>query len=476
MWILRSRRPARMAECAALMLGIVAIAATAPASARVQVTATLTQSHVVASWGGNWHGQLGDGTTTSRSRYGDIGAGNDVVQIAAGYDHGLAVRSNGTVWAWGDNRYGVLGGGTTTDPTTPVQVTGLTGVTQVAAGSLFGLALRSDGTVWAWGDNTHGELGRGTVTDHEVTPAPVPGLAGVTKISAGRFFGLALLSDGTVRAWGLNDYGQLGNGTTADSAVPVKVAGLSQVTGISAGWDSAVATVTSGISAVTSVWTWGGNDYGQLGDGTLTSHSTPGRVTGLTAYVAGITTGNGFAEALGADGSVWGWGINDVGELGGGRSGSPVTHPVNTIGAGSGITQISAGAGHVLALKADGTVMAWGYGAWGQLGNGSTASPAGPVQVTGLTGATQVAAGSYSGYAVHVPLPTVPDLTGDTTAQAGQALQAVGLVLGTVTKVTDKYCNNLGTVMSQNPAAGTAVSPGSAVSVTIGQAPPNGCP
>jgi alpha-tubulin suppressor-like RCC1 family protein len=474
--VLRSRRLARMAGRVALMLGVVAMAAAAPASAQVRVTATLIQSHVVASWGGNWHGQLGDGTTTSRSRYGDIGAGNDVAQIAAGYDHGLAVRSDGTVWAWGDNRYGVLGGGTTTDPSTPVQVTGLTGVTQVAAGSLFSLALRSDGTVWAWGDNTHGELGRGTVTDHEVTPAQVPGLAGVTKISAGRLFGLALLSDGTVRAWGLNDFGQLGNGTTADSAVPVKVAGLSQVTGISAGWDSAVATQTSGISAVTSVWTWGGNDYGQLGDGTLTSHSTPGRVTGLTAYIAGITAGNGFAEALGTDGSVWGWGINDVGELGGGRSASPVTHPVNTIGAGSGITQLSAGVGHVLALKSDGTVLAWGYGAWGQLGNGSTASPAGPVQVTGLTSATQVAAGSESGYAVHVPLPTVPDLTGDTTAQAGQALQAAGLVLGTVRSVVDNSCSNIGTVMSQNPVAGSRVNLGSPVSITIGTRPPHLCP
>jgi beta-lactam-binding protein with PASTA domain len=87
-----------------------------------------------------------------------------------------------------------------------------------------------------------------------------------------------------------------------------------------------------------------------------------------------------------------------------------------------------------------------------------------------------VAAGSESGYAVHVPLPVVPDLTDDTTAQASQALQGAGLVLGTVTKVTDKYCNHLGTVMSQNPPAGTAVGPGSAVSVTIGQAPPTGCP
>ena len=155
-----------------------------------------------------------------------------------------------------------------------------------------------------------------------------------------------------------------------------------------------------------------------------------------------------------------------------------MTRPVNTIGAGSGITQISAGLVNMVALKSDGTVLDWGDNSRGELGNGTTTSVAGPVRVAGLTGATQVAAGAQAGFAVHVPqpVPPVPDLTGDTTTQAGQALQAAGLVLGTVTKVTDKYCDHLGTVISQNPAPRTAVFPGSAVSVTIGQAPPTGCP
>jgi hypothetical protein len=155
-----------------------------------------------------------------------------------------------------------------------------------------------------------------------------------------------------------------------------------------------------------------------------------------------------------------------------------VTRPVNTIGAGSGITQISAGLVNMVALKSDGTVLAWGSNQFGQLGNGTTASVTGPVRVTGLTGATQVAAGAEAGFAVHVPqpVPPVPDLTGDTTTQAGQALQAAGLVLGAVTKVTDKYCDHLGTVISQTPAPGTTVFPGSAVSVTIGQPPATGCP
>ena len=132
----------------------------------------------------------------------------------------------------------------------------------------------------------------------------------------------------------------------------------------------------------------------------------------------------------------------------------------------------------MVALKSDGTVLAWGDNTNGELGNGTTTTVTGPVQVTGLTGATQVAAGLRASFAVHVPLPvpTVPDLTGDTQAQAGQVLQAAGLVLGAVTKVPDKYCAHLGMVISQNPPAGTAVFPGSAVSITIGRPPATGCP
>ena len=251
-----------------------------------------------------------------------------MVQVAAGGGHGLAVRSDGTVWAWGSNGAGELGDGTTTSRSTPVRVTGLSGVTQVAAGGLFSVALRSDGTVWAWGDNRGGQLGRGTTSNHAVTPVRVRGLARVTKISAGSFV-LALRSDGSVRAWGDNRRGQLGNGTTASSPVPVKVAGLSGVTRIAAGWDVSIATRASAISAVTSVWTWGGNDRGQLGDGTLTSRSTPERVSGLPVYIAGISagggfvaclggtlSGGGFAAVLGTDGTVWAWGDQSAGQLG----------------------------------------------------------------------------------------------------------------------------------------------------------------
>jgi alpha-tubulin suppressor-like RCC1 family protein len=328
-----------------------------------------------------------------------------VVQVAGGTVHALAVRSDGTVWSWGLNEHGELGDGTTTDRNTPVQVAGLTGITQVAAGAFFSLALRSDGTVWGWGFNQNGQLGRGMVTDHEVTPARVAVLNGVTKIAAGRDFALALRSDGIVFAWGHGQLGQLGNGGTADSPRPVKIAGLSRVTGIAAGAEASLATENDGVSAVTSVWAWGANQYGELGDGTLTGHGIPERVTGLPVYIAGISAGAGFAAVLGTDGSVWDWGANVIGELGVAPGSSPVTRPVNAVAAGSGITQLSAGGGHMLALKSDGTVLSWGYNKHGQLGRSTVG---GLAPVTSLASATQVSAGWQSSYAVH----TVPFLLG----------------------------------------------------------------
>jgi alpha-tubulin suppressor-like RCC1 family protein len=202
------QRYRRLAGCATVILGLTSLAAPAAAPAQARVAATPVVSRVVASWGDNTVGQLGDGTTVLRTLFHDIAAGSDVVQVAGGRVHGLALRSDGTVSAWGLNERGELGDGTTTDRFTPVQVKGLTGViTQVPAGEGFSLALRSDGTVWAWGQNNHGQLGRGIITSEGVAPARVAVLNRVTKISAGRKFALALRSDGIVFAWGAGQFG-----------------------------------------------------------------------------------------------------------------------------------------------------------------------------------------------------------------------------------------------------------------------------
>ena len=401
----RSWRLARLAACTALALGLAGTAGVISAPTQTRVTTTLTQSHVVASWGSNASAELGDGTIISRWQCGGVRTSNDLTQVAAGLVHALAVRSDGTVWAWGFNAYGELGDGSRTDRSEPVQVAGPTGITQVAAGSFFSLALRSDGTVWAWGANSHGQLGRRTVTDHEVTPARVAVLNHVTKIAAGNDFALALRSDGIVFAWGHGQSGQLGNGGAADSPVPVKIVGLARVTGIAAGWDASLATENNGVSAVTSVWAWSGNQDGQLGDGTQAGHATPERLTGLPVYIVGLPAGDGFAAILGTDGSVWARGSNAIGQLGVAPHTLAVTRPVNAIAAGRGITQLAAGVSHMLALKSDGTVLSWGWNQSGQLGRDpSGQASAGPGPVTGLASATQVSAGWQSSYAVQ----TVP--------------------------------------------------------------------
>ena len=407
----RSRRLAWLAGCVALASGLAAtaVAAAPAADAQARVKDPGINRTEAVSWGSNNIGELGDGTFTSRSLYGAVsGLGSGIVQIAAGSSFGLALRSDGTVWAWGSNGAGQLGDGTTTtSQTTPVEVTGLSGVVAVAAGIDQSLALRSDGTVWAWGGDRYGQLGDGANNAAQPTPVQVTGLTGVTKIAAGGLFSLALRSDGTVWAWGYNAVGELGNGTTADSNVPVQVTGLARITAIAAGeGDSAMAIRTYPIrkTGVTSVWTWGSNDAGELGDGTLSSHLVPEQVTGIGARgIAGIAVGNGFELALGADGSVWAWGADGYGQLGIGPQFTRFTRPVQAIAAGSGIIQLAAGVNHVLALRSNGTVLAWGKNSYGELGLGNTDPAGGPVQVSGLGGASQVTAGWEFTLALHVP-------------------------------------------------------------------------
>jgi alpha-tubulin suppressor-like RCC1 family protein len=385
---------------------VVGLAAGGSPAAHAQQALPLPNPNAAASWGDNALGQLGNGTLTARDTPGAVsGLSSGVLQVSGGGDYGLAITSGGTVWAWGENDHGELGDGTVTERTTPVQVSGLSGVRQVSAGVDHSLALRSDGTVWAWGQDDHGQVGNGVFSSTpQLTPVEVPGLTGITKVAAGWLFSLALRSDGTVWAWGVNAAGQLGNGTTTDSALPVQVR-VNQVTSIIAGFSAAYAirTTTGGAT----LWAWGGNAFGALGDGSMLSRPSPEPVTGA-ADVAQVAAGQNFVIELATNGSILAWGEDDHGQLGNTASQTPVTRPIETIAPGTGITQLSAGQYHVLALTSGGGIIAWGRNSEGELGIGTTATVTGPVHVTGLSGVSQVAAGIDSSLAVYNQPQTLP--------------------------------------------------------------------
>lgn len=262
----------------------------------------------------------------------------------------------------------------------------------LAGGEDHSVAVKSDGTVWASGINNYGQLGNGTTTN-STSPVQVKNLTGVTQISAGGDQSIALKSDGTVWDWGLNNYGELGNGTTTNSSTPVEVSNLTGATAVSEGFYFGLALKSDG-----TVWAWGDNNYGQLGNGTTTNSTTPVQVKNLTGTVA-ISAGYYQSYALKSDGTVWAWGLNNYGQLGNGTTTTSTT-PVQVSGL-TGVTSIAAGYYHGLAVKSDGSIWSWGLDQYGQLGNGTTTSSTTPVQVKNLTGITAVAAGAYHSYALR---------------------------------------------------------------------------
>ncbi|CUR54862.1 hypothetical protein NOCA2220053 [metagenome] len=271
----------------------------------------------VYAWGDGSRGATGQGNLADRTTPGLVTGLSTVTQIATAHYGSYALLADGTVRSWGYNSSGQLGDGTTTTRTRPVTVLGLSSVTQIAAGRDMAMALRSDGRVWTWGLNTSGELGNGTTSTRQPTPALVPGLTGVTSLAGGRNHVLAVMADGTVRAWGQNTYGQVGTGTTSASQTsPITVAGISNAVAVRAGAEFSVALLADG-----RVMTWGRNNNGQLASGNKINRSSPGFVAGLSG-ITSIGCGRGHGLAIGAGGQLYGWGLDNFGQLGD-RVGTP---------------------------------------------------------------------------------------------------------------------------------------------------------
>jgi alpha-tubulin suppressor-like RCC1 family protein len=394
------------------------------------------------AWGYNSNGQIGD-NTVSTLRLVPVNvvatgvlSGKSILAQATGAAYSLALCSDGTVAGWGANSNGQLGNSSTIDARVPVKVT-TTGVLAgktvvgIAAGSTHSLALCSDGTVTSWGSNSSGQLGNTGGESHVPVAVSTTGvLSGrtVVEIAAGNAHSVALCSDGAIAAWGNNFNGQLGNSSPSSSFVPVLVSSVGKtVVALAAGSSHTLALCSDG-----TVLAWGANTNGQLGNNSTTQSNVPvpvattGALSGKT--VVAIAAGSSHSLALCSDGTVVAWGANASGQLGNSSTTqSIVPVAVNTSGAllGKMVVAVTAGSSHSLALCSDGSLVAWGADNLGQLGNNSTTQSSVPT----LASATFLAAGEsetavFTGFASNhgvgivasPPAPVVTTLTAGVTA------------------------------------------------------------
>ena len=377
--------------------------------------ASALASRGLFGWGGNDAGQVGNGVTGGGSTTGVVvpvpinaPPGQSFAQIATGGAFTVGLTTSGQVFSWGAGSLGQLGDGSTASSTVPVPVTFPTGpggapvvITAVTAASAHALALTSTGAVFAWGADVFGQLGSGGATPVDVpTPVSVPTGVTFTAIAAGGDHSLGLTATGQVLAWGANNYGQLGDGTTASHATPAAINAPAGVTftAIAAGTAHSLAVAADG-----SVYSWGFNASGQLGTGTMADSSTPQQVALPAAtQVATVAAGGSHSLALTTTGVILSWGSDVFGQL---ASALVATLPVDSdvpvqplgLPPATSFVQISAGQDASYALTSNGVPWVWGGDYYGQLGDGTpTVNAAPPAAMTSLPPGT-LATGLFSG-------------------------------------------------------------------------------
>ncbi len=368
--------------------------------------------------GRNQFGQLGDGSWTNQSSFVEPNGLASARRMVAGDEFSCALLTDGTAMCWGLGEKGQRGDGTFNQiALTPVAVQGLTNATALSAGYNHACALLTDRTMRCWGSNAQGQLGDPSSTGSSV-PIAVIGVGGVQAIATGAFHTCALMADATVACWGSNSSGQLGNGATTDSSTPVAVAGLSNATAIAGGGSH-----TCALLADRSLQCWGDNYEGQLGDGTGTPSLTPVHVAGIGSAVD-IVAGWAHTCAWLSGGTVQCWGEGTSGELGNGAMQNALA-PVNVSGIGNAVGLTAGWWHHSCVLLADGGLRCWGTNDWGQFGNGTTNASSVPVAMASVgvtwtsndtTVASIDAAGRATGLKPGVVTITATDVNGSTAS------------------------------------------------------------
>jgi len=366
----------------------------------VFVPADAFREGTLFTWGFNGNGRLGDNTTTQRlTPVTTFVGGTNWKQVSCGYFHTTAIKTDGTLWTWGFNGNGQLGDNTTTQRLTPITTfAGGTNWKQIAGTSAHTAAIKTDGTLWTWGFNGNGRLGDNT-TSTRLTP--VTTFAGGTnwkQVSCGYFNTAAIKTDGTLWIWGRGTEGQLGDNTTVNRSTPVTTfAGGANWKQVSCGYFFISAIKTDG-----TLWTWGNNGNGQLGNNTVTNRSTP-----VTTFAGGtnwkqVDGGKEYISAIKTDGTLWTWGFNGNGRLGDNTTTQRLT-PVTTFVGGTDWKQVDGGVFHTTAIKTDGTLWTWGLNSYGRLGDNTTTQRLTPVTTfAGGTNWKQVTCGYHTAATTYI--------------------------------------------------------------------------
>ena len=330
-------------------------------------------------WGYNDSGELGLGDRVNRSYPVQVGSNTNWRSISGGSGCTGAVTVSGTLFTWGSNDYGKLGLGNTTFYSSPVQVGSLTTWSNIAVSMDSMVAVKSDGTLWSWGRNNYGQLGQNISTLINVSsPTQIGALTNWSrKISGsqGATFYHAIKSDGTLWAWGQNDQGYLGNGNASAQSSPVQIGALTTWVQVSSGGYHGGAIKSDG-----TLWTWGSNTQGELGRGNTTDTNSPVQVGALTTW-ASVSCGNSFTLAVTTSGTLWAWGNNDYGQLGQNNL-TKYSSPVQVGALTSWSTSYAQAAGASFVTRTNGNLWAWGRGQLYQLGIGNDTDQSSPIQVS----------------------------------------------------------------------------------------------
>ena len=330
------------------------------------------------TWGRNNNGQLGDNTSVDKSSpIPQLYGGTNWKQVACGGYHNAVIKTDGTLWMWGRNVFNALGDNTSVDKSSPAVVTtggkGGTDWKQVAGGAYHTAAVKTDGTLWTWGYNAVGQLGDDTTVNKSSPVTTISGGTNWKQVASGSFHISAIKTDGTLWTWGKDSYGQLGDNTTVHKSSPVTTfAGGTNWKQVAGGYGHTAAIKTDG-----TLWTWGMNSDGQLGNNTTVSTSSPvTTIAGGTNWKQ-VACGYYHTAAIKTDGTLWTWGYNLYGALGDNTS-VYKSSPVTTITGGTNWKQVSGGTFFSAAIKTDGTLWTWGRNDYGQLGDNTTLPKSSP--------------------------------------------------------------------------------------------------